>query len=58
MPSLRTIQNRLHKIKSEIMEIEHSIREAERAGKPAFAARLRLMIEKKMESISSLSEED
>jgi len=58
MPSLRTIQNRLHRIKTEIMDIEESIREAERVGKPAFAARLRLMIEKKLESISNLTEED
>ena len=58
MPSLRTIQNRLHKIKSEIMEIEESIKEAERVGKPAFATRLRLMINRKLESISSLTGED
>jgi hypothetical protein len=58
MPSLRTIQNRLHRIKTEIMDIEESIKEAERVGKPAFAARLRLMIEKKLESISNLTEED
>ena len=58
MPSLRTIQNRLHRIKTEIMDIEESIKEAERVGKPAFAARLRLMIEKKLKSISNLTEED
>lgn len=58
MPSLRTIQNRLHRIKTEIMDIEESIKEAERIGKPAFASRLRLMIEKKLESISNLTEED
>jgi hypothetical protein len=40
------------------MDIEESIKEAERVGKPAFAARLRLMIEKKLESISNLTEED
>jgi len=58
MPSLRTIQNRLHRIKTEIMDIEQSIKEAERVVKPAFASRLRLMIEKKLESISNLTEED
>ena len=57
MPSLRTIQNRLHKIKTEIMEIEASIQRAEEAGKPHFANRLRLMIDKKLEKINSLSEE-
>lgn len=57
MPSLRTIQNRLHKIKTEIMDIERSIEQAEKAGKPAFAARLRLMIGKKLDSISKLTEE-
>ena len=30
MSSLRTIQNRLHKLKVEIMEIEESIRNAEK----------------------------
>lgn len=58
MPSLRTIQNRLHKLKVEIMEIEDSIIRAEAAGKPHFANRLRLMIEKKLEKISNLSEEE
>lgn len=58
MPSIRTIQNRLHRIKTEIMEIEESIRSAERAGKPHFANRLRIMIQKKLEKISFLSEED
>ena len=57
MPSLRTIQNRLQKIKTEIMEIEASIERAESAGKPHFANRLRLMIKKKLEKITSLSEE-
>jgi hypothetical protein len=52
------IRNRLHKIKTEIMEIEESIRRAELAKKPHFANRLRLMIEKKLEKISALSEED
>lgn len=58
MASLRAIQNRLHRIKTEIMEIQHSIEEAERVGKKHFANRLRLMIEKKLEKISSLTEED
>lgn len=58
MASLRTIQNRLHSIKTEIMEIQQSIEEAERVGKTHFANRLRLMIEKKLEKISSLTEED
>ena len=57
MPSLRTVQNRLHKIKTEIMEIEESIKSAESAGKVHFANRLRLMIQKKLEKITSLSEE-
>ncbi len=58
MPSLRTIQNRLQKIKTEIMEIEASIQRAEQAGKTHFASRLRLMIQKKIEKINSLSEEE
>ena len=58
MMSHRKIRNRLHKIKTEIMEIEESIKRAERVGKSHFAARLRLMIKKKLEKISSLSEED
>ena len=58
MPTLRTIQNRLQKIKTEIMEIEASIERAETAGKPHFANRLRMMIEKKLERNSSLSEEE
>lgn len=57
MPSIRTIQNRLHKLKTEIMEIEESIMRAERNNKPHFANRLRLMIQKKLEKINSLSEE-
>ena len=40
------------------MEIEESIKKAETARKPHFANRLRLMIQKKLEKISSLSEED
>ncbi len=58
MPSIRTIQNRLHKLKVEIMEIEASIKNAERNNKPFFADRLRLMIQKKLEKINSLSEEE
>ena len=58
MSSLTKIQNRLHKIKTEIMEIEEAIKRAERVNKPHFANRLRLMIKKKIEKISSLSEED
>jgi hypothetical protein len=58
MSSITKIQNRLHKLKTEIMEIEESIIRAERVNKPHFANRLRMMIEKKLEKISSLSEED
>ena len=58
MNSYRKVQNRLHKLKTEIMEIEESIKRAERINKPHFANRLRLMIQKKLEKISSLSEED
>ena len=57
MSKYRNIQNRLHKLKTEIMEIEESITTAVRANKPHFANRLRLMIQKKLEKISSLSEE-
>tara|TARA_A100001015_G_scaffold305993_1_gene399586 strand:+ start:578 stop:754 length:177 start_codon:yes stop_codon:yes gene_type:complete len=57
MPTYKKIQNRLHKIKVEIMEIEKVIEQAEKNGKPHFANRLRLMIEKKIEKINSLSEE-
>lgn len=56
MPSLRTVQNRLHKLKTEIMQIEESIKRAEMAGKVHFAKRLRMMIDKKMEKITSLAE--
>jgi len=58
MTSYRKVRNRLHKIKTEIMEIEESIRRAEAANKPHFANRLRLMIKKKLEKITFLSEED
>ena len=57
MQSIRTIQNRLHKLKVEIMEIEESIKRAEKNNKPHFANRLRLMIQRKLEKINSLSEE-
>ena len=58
MATYRNVQNRLHKLKTEIMEIEESIKKAETAKKPHFANRLRLMIKKKLEKINSLSEED
>lgn len=58
MSSLRKVQNRLHKLKVEIMEIEESIRNAERNNKPAFANRLRLMIQAKLDKIANLVEED
>lgn len=58
MRSIRSIQNRLHRLKEEIMSIEESIKTAEMSNKPHFAARLRLMIQKKMEKITSLAEED
>lgn len=58
MKSIKTVQNRLHKLKVEIMEIEESIKNAEANNKPHFAKRLRLMISKKIEKITSLKEED
>jgi|TARA_R110001599_G_C12167472_1_gene652840 hypothetical protein len=58
MQSIKKIQNRLHRLKTEIMEIEESIKIAETAKKPHFANRLRLMIQKKLEKITSLAEED
>ena len=58
MNSLKKVQNRLHKLKVEIMEIEESIQNAERNNKPHFANRLRLMIKKKLERINVLLEED
>ncbi len=58
MPTMRTIQNRLHKLKTEIMEIEESIQRAEQNNKPHFAKRLRMMIDKKLEKISSLTVEE
>lgn len=58
MPTIRTIQNRLHKLKTEIMEIEASIVRAEQNNKPHFAKRLRMMIDKKLEKINSLAAEE
>lgn len=58
MNSYNKVRNRLHKIKTEIMAIEESIKKAEMAKKPHFANRLRMMITKKLEKINSLSEED
>tara|TARA_B100001057_G_C22527896_1_gene824583 strand:+ start:268 stop:441 length:174 start_codon:yes stop_codon:yes gene_type:complete len=57
MKSLRLVQNRLHQLKVEIMEIEEAIIQAEKNNKPHFANRLRMMIGKKIEKITSLSEE-
>tara|TARA_Y100001937_G_scaffold38616_2_gene54938 strand:- start:3870 stop:4046 length:177 start_codon:yes stop_codon:yes gene_type:complete len=58
MTNYRKIQNRLHKLKLEIMDIEKSIEQAVANNKPHFANRLRLMIERKLEKINSLVEED
>ncbi len=58
MKNYKKIQNRLHKLKVEIMEIEKSIEKAEQNKKPYFANRLRMMIEKKIEKINFLLEED
>ena len=58
MKSIRTIQNRLHKLKVEIMNLEEAVQTAEKNNKPHFANRLRLMIQKKIEKITSLTEED
>ena len=58
MSNYKKIQNRLHKLKVEIMEIEKSIEQAVTNNKPYFANRLRFMIEKKLEKINSLMEED
>ncbi len=57
MRSYKHVQNRLHKLKVEIMAIEESIEKAESEKKPHFAARLRLMIKKKLEKINSLSKD-
>ena len=58
MATYRNVQNRLHKLKTEIMEIEESIKKADAAKKPHFANSLRLMIKQKLEKINYLSEED
>ncbi len=58
MKSLAKVQNRLHKLKVEIMKLEEAVQTAEAAGKPHFANRLRLMIKRKVENITSLVEED
>ena len=57
MTTYKKIQNRLHKIKVEIMEIEKAIEKAKSEKKPHFANRLRMMIQKKLEKINSLAEE-
>ena len=58
MSSFAKVQNRLHRIKVEIMNLEEAVQSAEAAGKPHFANRLRMMIKKKVENITSLVEED
>jgi hypothetical protein len=58
MTSYKRIQNRLHKVKMEIMELEESVRRAELAKKPFFAKRLRMIIEKKVQRITFLTEEE
>ena len=58
MPTIRTIQNRLHKLKVEIMNLEEAVQKAENNRKPHFANRLRMMIQKKLEKINSLAEEE
>ncbi len=58
MSSFAKVQNRLHRIKVEIMNLEEAVQSAEAAGKPHFANRLRMMIKKKIENITSLVEED
>ena len=58
MANYKKIQNRLHKLKVEIMKIEESIQKAEQSKKPHFARRLRMMIDRKIEKINSLLEED
>jgi hypothetical protein len=40
MSNYRKVQNRLHKLKTEILEIEETIKLAEATGKPHFANRL------------------
>ena len=58
MSSLAKIQNRLHKIKVEIMQLEQAVIQAEKQNKPHFANRLRMMIKKKVDNISSLVEKE
>ena len=58
MTSISKIQNRLHKLKVEIMDLEEAVQKAEMDKKPHFANRLRLMIQKKIDSITSLVEEE
>ncbi len=58
MSSLAKIQNRLHKIKVEIMQLEQAVIQAEQQNKPHFANRLRMMIKKKVDNISSLVEKE
>lgn len=58
MANYKTIQNRLHNIKMEIMELEESIKVAEKSNKPHYANRLRMMIQKKLEKINFLTKED
>ena len=58
MTSLRAVQNRLHKLKTEIMEIEETINIAEKSGKTHFAKRLRMIITKKLEKINFLAESE
>ena len=58
MSTLRKVQNRLHELKVEIMEIEETIKRAEENNKPHFAKRLRMIIKKKLEKIDFLANED
>jgi hypothetical protein len=58
MSSISKIQNRLHKIKVEIMNLEETIERAERDNKPFFANRLRMIIQDKLSKISTLVSED
>lgn len=58
MVSINKIQNRLHKLKVEIMNLEEAIQIAEKNNKPHFANRLRMMIQKKMDNITSLVENE
>ena len=58
MSTLRKVQNRLHELKVEIMELEETIKRAEKNNKPHFAKRLRMIIKKKLERIDSLASDD